>query len=95
VSVGKGGDNHPPDKGADPETQADNHIKDAKVASMTGLHAVAAAHLARASALTKDPAKQTKINTVGKGAAQVALQAGKGSAFRLLANPMRLTGPKG
>jgi len=97
ASVGKGGGSHPPDKGADPESQADQHIKDAKTASMQGNHAGAAAHLARASALTSDPAKQSKINTVGKGAAQMAMQAGKGSAFQLANDrtAVTLAGPKG
>ena len=83
AGVGKGGGNHPPDRGADDEEKADNHIADAKKAASMGMHSAAASHLARASALTADPAKQDRINTVGKGAASLAVNAGQGSAFQL------------
>jgi hypothetical protein len=82
-SVGSGGGNAPKDKGGSDEEKASNHIADAKKASATGMHQAAASHLARASALTSDPAKQAKINAVGKGAAGLAVNAGQGSAFKL------------
>jgi hypothetical protein len=83
AGVGKGGGNHPPDRGADDEEKADNHIADAKKAASMGMHSAAAGHLARASALTQDPAKQQAINAVGKGAASMAINAGQGAAYHL------------
>jgi hypothetical protein len=83
AGVGKAGGSHPPDRGGSDEEKASNHISDAKKAASMGMHRAAASHLARASALTQDPAKQEQINTVGKGAASMAVNAGQGSVYRL------------
>lgn len=83
ASVGAGHGSAPKDRGGSDEEKADNHISDAKKAASMGMHDQAASHLARASALTSDPAKQSKINAVGKGAAGMAVAAGKGSAYKL------------
>ena len=83
AGVGASHGKPPPDRGGSDEEKAGNHIADAKKASAMGMHDAAAAHLARASALTSDPATQAAVNTTGKGAASIALNAGKGSAFQL------------
>ena len=83
AGVGASHGNPPPDRGGSDEEKAASHIADAKKASAMGMHDAAASHLARASSLTSDPATQAQINTVGKGAAGVALTAGKGAAFHL------------
>jgi hypothetical protein len=83
ASVGASHGKPPPDRGGSDEEKAANHISDAKKAASMGMHDAAAAHLARASALTSDPATQAQINTVGKGAAQIAVNHGKGAAYQL------------
>ena len=83
ASVGASHGSHPPDRGGSDEEKAGNHIADARKAASTGMHDAAASHLARASALTSNPATQAQINTVGKGAASMAINAGKGAAFHL------------
>ncbi|MGH3300584.1 MAG: zinc-ribbon domain-containing protein [Streptosporangiaceae bacterium] len=80
----KSGTAKPPDnKGSSDEEKADNHIADAKKSTMMGLHSLAAAHMARASALTHDSGKQDKINDTAKNMAKIAMAAGKGSAWNL------------
>lgn len=75
-----------PDKGGSDEEKADNHIQNARNAAQMGNHKLAMQHLARANTLTSDPAKQAKINTVGKGVYQMALSSGHASAVGM-ANP--------
>ncbi|HEY2638971.1 MAG TPA: zinc ribbon domain-containing protein [Streptosporangiaceae bacterium] len=88
----KSGNARPPDKGSSDEEKADNHIADAKKATMVGLHNVAAAHMARASSLTKIPAKQETINSTAKKMANQAMQSGHGAAWNL-SNVTQLAGP--
>ena len=83
AGVGAAHGNPPPDRGGSDEEKAANHISDAKKAASMGMHDAAASHLARASALTSSPATQAQIGTVGKGAAQMAIHAGKGAAYQL------------
>ena len=83
AGVGAAHGDPPPDRGGSDEEKAANHISDAKKAASMGMHDAAASHLARASALTSSPATQAQIGTVGKGAAQMAIHAGKGAAYQL------------
>jgi RNA polymerase subunit RPABC4/transcription elongation factor Spt4 len=79
----KSGTAKPPDKGGSDEEKASNHIADAKKAAAIGQHNVAAAHMARAHALTSDPDKKSAINDTAKKMAGMAQQQGKGAAWNL------------
>ena len=51
-----------PTKDGSDEDKADAHIRSGGQATQIGQHAVAIKHLARASALTSDPAKHAAVN---------------------------------
>ena len=67
----------PDAKGGSDEDKADTHIRAARQATQIGQHATAIKHLARASALTSDPAKHAAVNTLRGAVAKNAALRGQ------------------
>ena len=67
----------PDAKDGDDESKADAHIRAARQATQMGQHATAIKHLARASALTSDPAKHAAVNTLRGAVAKNAALRGQ------------------
>ena len=73
----RSGHSVPDAKDGDDEEKADTHIRAARQATQIGQHATAVKHLARASALTSDPAKHAAVNTLRGAVAKNAALRGQ------------------
>jgi hypothetical protein len=82
----KSGHSLPDAKEGSDEDKADSHIRAARQATQMGQHAVAIKHLARASALTSDPAKQEAVNTLRGAVAKNAALRGQSQQLAGLAS---------